>query len=747
MEYFSQSAGGWIPAVVKGFSKSSGTYVLDIQPVALPNKVRAVGADANARDQREYEVGSRKLVEMSDQELWQIACTQIRRQSAGTELVQAQLSSQAEPIWRRMRKERDAQKVEQPTASAMVETIATVADPAVNVPAAAIVPTPTPAVDAAAEAPVQTIITVVDPDSAARAGGVEPPPKRLEAQPMKLGQRLWAARSVPQPAGRAPALGSLAESGQPNLDSRICESLAVQAPPSPLRRVPPSGRSLGRTVPASGHLGAALGVPCVVCFGEEGHLKTLHCQYKCHVSCLKQFWSTNVVTLGRVSNIHCPAQVTGCSEYLTKGDLCGVVSPEDLSNAERQLNDVDEQNKQLIDDLKQQSEALRPMFRCSICLIEHEVDDCCTLPCQHRFCFESLQYHFEIIVKERRLNKLCCPEEGCDFNLRSEEHTHMFQQVLSAESYHKLLEFLTRDDPHVYECKHLGCEEHVFLDDNDDFANLQCARGHRFCAKCDNGPHRGMSCEARQEQLDRSQKRETESKHDDQAWRNALAMGWKPCPKRCTFGGGFKDEGECDHVTCECGYEFCWACGVCRQVVLEHDNRWHKPSCPYHTKPSDVKERPKRRPNCPECQKMPGSQPCQFPADDGYPESFIKGRSSRHPKKPSTPSKTPATPSRPAAKAPVDCRNDAVLLKLAFHDFRDDSVRTMVFDRCPLGIQWSEDQMPITINSVTPHSEAQRAGVMKGWWIMSVNDVNLLAHPYEKAAEILCEAVDRLPGM
>merc|ERR1711879_25572 len=57
---------------------------------------------------------------------------------------------------------------------------------------------------------------------------------------------------------------------------------------------------------------------------------------------------------------------------------------------------------------------------------------------------------------------------------------------------------------------------------------------------------------------------------------------------------------------------------------LAHDNRWHKPSCPYHTKLSDVSEAPKYRPDCPECQKMPAGKPCRFSPDDGYPESFLQ---------------------------------------------------------------------------------------------------------------------------
>ncbi|CAE8693242.1 unnamed protein product, partial [Polarella glacialis] len=125
----------------------------------------------------------------------------------------------------------------------------------------------------------------------------------------------------------------------------------------------------------------------------------------------------------------------------------------------------------------------RPMFSCAICLVDHEVEGCCTLPCQHRFCFESLQYHFDIIVRERRLSKLSCPAEGCGHSLRSEDSIHIFQQVLSQETYHKLLEFLTRDDPRIIECRGRGCEERVFVDEGDDFSDLTCPRGHRFCAR------------------------------------------------------------------------------------------------------------------------------------------------------------------------------------------------------------------------------------------------------------------------
>merc|ERR1712110_1073033 len=153
--------------------------------------------------------------------------------------------------------------------------------------------------------------------------------------------------------------------------------------------------------------------------------------------------------------------------------------------------------------------------------------------------------------------------------------------------------------------------------------------------------------------MEKEKKEEEEQHNESEAWENAMAMGWKPCPMKCKFGGGFKAEEECDHVTCECGHQFCWACGVTRQVPLAHDNRWHKPSCPYHTKLTEVTETPKRMPNCPECQNMPAMQPCPFPADDGYPHSYI--------------------PKRLGRKALALPGADMPSLELQFNDFRDDS--------------------------------------------------------------------------
>merc|ERR1740121_1181330 len=193
---------------------------------------------------------------------------------------------------------------------------------------------------------------------------------------------------------------------------------------------------------------------------------------------------------------------------------------------------------------------------------------------------------------------------------------------------------------------------------------------------------------------------------------------------KCNFGGGFKEESECDHVTCECGHQFCWACGVPRQVPLAHDNRWHKRSCPYHTKLSDVSEAPKYMPNCPECQKMPGKTPCPFPPDDGYPKTYIPRRNTRV--------KTVCKP-RPG-----------VSLELEFNDCYDDSIKTLKFTHKPIGIRWTENEMPITVSGVSRGSHAERAGVKKGWFLRSVGGENLFSYEYDEAVGIVQGNVNKL---
>lgn len=405
---------------------------------------------------------------------------------------------------------------------------------------------------------------------------------------------------------------------------------------------------------------------CCICFGlndigDDWTTKVLHCGKNVHAQCLKSYWSAQV-RVGRTENIPCPLwQHTGCARHITEEDLRDVVTQAERDAAMASAERLQEDMMAIIREVT--APAPEPTFQCEICLAEHDVEGSCTLPCNHRFCFEGLGHTFTVHVKERRLTNLVCPVPACRAALNKPEHMEIFkacfEQLNKSDVYEKLLEFMTREDAHVVDCRVPGCKEFCFVEEADDRTDLRCRQGHQFCADCEHGPHLGQTCDQKREQLERERKGQEERRHDAQAWEAALAAGWKPCPMRCRFTGGFKSANECEHVTCECGHEFCWSCGADRRVIYAHDQRWHKPSCIRYTRREDIQEAPTRQSSCPACAALPAGQVCPFPADDNYPQSFMPGGAARAPAAPppvpegasATPEPVVPRPGQPAASS------------------------------------------------------------------------------------------------
>ncbi|CAK9099020.1 unnamed protein product [Durusdinium trenchii] len=86
-------------------------------------------------------------------------------------------------------------------------------------------------------------------------------------------------------------------------------------------------------------------------------------------------------------------------------------------------------------------------------------------------------------------------------------------------------------------------------------------------------------------------------------------MGFKRCPA-CQYPCEKEDPASCDHITCECGHEFCWLCGEDRRVIYAHDNSYHHPSCKFYI-PCD--EKPKLEKKCPRCKET--GVPCMRPSE------------------------------------------------------------------------------------------------------------------------------------
>uniref|UniRef100_A0A7S1KJV7 RING-type domain-containing protein n=1 Tax=Vitrella brassicaformis TaxID=1169539 RepID=A0A7S1KJV7_9ALVE len=257
-------------------------------------------------------------------------------------------------------------------------------------------------------------------------------------------------------------------------------------------------------------------------------------------------------------------------------------------------------------------------FQCPICQEWLEIGGSYELPCQDRFCKNCLATAIRTSVLEsREFDKLRCP--SCydrTIRLEMERFMGMFVEILGPQDADKLQNIATMCSVPIVSCPIAGCGEVVCRESGSDNANLMCLKGHRFCADCDHGPHPGKTCRERLTEL--YEQNNQNAKNEVELKRELMRKGWRPCPRAgCTYGGGYKDAGECDHVTCKCGFEFCWECGVNRKIPFAHDNRWHKPSCRYHTKEVSSIHAPQYSPHCPACVEK-GSV-CDFPQDDGWP--------------------------------------------------------------------------------------------------------------------------------
>lgn len=149
------------------------------------------------------------------------------------------------------------------------------------------------------------------------------------------------------------------------------------------------------------------------------------------------------------------------------------------------------------------------------------------------------------------------------------------------------------------QCPFKKCEEMVWADQDELDRKIvvctKCPAGHEFCWHCANGPHIGKTCVERKAEIEHAGKisggkgkgacsggGSASSKNPfapntrgcpkqnnvapqipqtEEALKVAQALGFRPCPKLCMFGGGYKNFEECDHVACKCGFEFCWSCG------------------------------------------------------------------------------------------------------------------------------------------------------------------------------------------
>ncbi|KAG2558383.1 hypothetical protein PVAP13_8NG110704 [Panicum virgatum] len=196
---------------------------------------------------------------------------------------------------------------------------------------------------------------------------------------------------------------------------------------------------------------------------------------------------------------------------------------------------------------------------CKICLdyvpashVHHASHDCA-----HAFCAACLSGYISAKTQGGRISDVKCPGDGedcCDDVLDPE----LCQGIISGEAFEAwcaaLCMSMVEGGSNFCYCPFDDCSEILVDDRGGDVPESECPACRRlFCARCRVPWHAGITC-AEYGQLAPGDK----GKEDLVVLEMAKGEKWKRCPQCKYF---VEKHNGCVHMTCRCGFQFCYACG------------------------------------------------------------------------------------------------------------------------------------------------------------------------------------------
>ncbi|MCO5558375.1 hypothetical protein L7F22_011957 [Adiantum nelumboides] len=202
---------------------------------------------------------------------------------------------------------------------------------------------------------------------------------------------------------------------------------------------------------------------------------------------------------------------------------------------------------------------------CAICLeSKYQAEMVKISGCSHEFCNKCLVQHAEVKVQSGQV-PVGCPHVGCTTILSLDDCQSLMSQRWYDLLQKRLMESSIPEAERVY-CPYSYCS--ALMDRRNFNVNtvtsaassstasackkcLECAR--LFCMECRVPWHVSMTCDYYQ-----SLPPQFQDKQDAQLHQLAANQRWQRC-KKCRRMIELSEG--CYHMTCRCGYEFCYVCG------------------------------------------------------------------------------------------------------------------------------------------------------------------------------------------
>eukprot|EP01054_Gregarina_sp_Poly1_P010638 Gregarina_sp_Poly_1__10637@NODE_79_length_15751_cov_81_561464_g67_i0_p5_GENE_NODE_79_length_15751_cov_81_561464_g67_i0NODE_79_length_15751_cov_81_561464_g67_i0_p5_ORF_typecomplete_len370_score50_89IBR/PF01485_21/1_8IBR/PF01485_21/1e04IBR/PF01485_21/2_1e05IBR/PF01485_21/1_3e08zfC3HC4_2/PF13923_6/1e05zfC3HC4_2/PF13923_6/1_3e04zfC3HC4_2/PF13923_6/1_2e03zfC3HC4/PF00097_25/0_00024zfC3HC4/PF00097_25/1_8e04zfRING_UBOX/PF13445_6/0_024zfRING_UBOX/PF13445_6/1_8e04zfRING_UBOX/PF13445_6/1_8e04_NODE_79_lengt len=191
-----------------------------------------------------------------------------------------------------------------------------------------------------------------------------------------------------------------------------------------------------------------------------------------------------------------------------------------------------------------------PLQKCAVCkqLVQGPMVQ---LLCDHWFCFPCLRQYIQVTLSD----VACFPPKCCKIAIEIEHAAQVLEPNDLALYRFREQERHCREGVTILYCPNRNCGEIVpCLEAESEAGWAQCFECEiMICLKCNQEDHPGLPC--------------GEDDETREVRKRAAEAGWKECAQchavvEFTIG--------CWHMTCRCGYQFCYNCG----------QKWKTCGCP-----------------------------------------------------------------------------------------------------------------------------------------------------------------------